>query len=109
MNCGDPLPLRRVALGTEPLHPVRDPAGCVVTLPVCWCGDPGTYALDPSHPVLVNGAPLPLCVWEREDTAPVMVVARCRAHAGPFASEVTTGQLVPVALRPIDGTPWGVS
>jgi hypothetical protein len=77
-----------------------------MTLPVCWCGDPGTYALDPSHPVLLNGSQQPLCVWERDDTADVVVVARCRGHAGPFATEVTTGQLVPVRLLPIDDQPW---
>lgn len=74
-----------------------------MTLPVCWCGDPGTYALDALHPAGV-GSDEARWVWRNGDTDH-LVVTRCRAHSGPFSAEVTTGELVPVRVYPIDGGP----
>lgn len=76
-----------------------------MTLPVCWCGDPGTFALDRQHPVGVSSSEA-LYVWTGTERGDVLCAARCRAHAGPFAAEVTDGQLVAVQLLPIDDTPW---
>lgn len=77
-------------------------------LPVCWCGDPGTYALDALHPSGV-GTDEARYVWE-VPTWPkgtFLVVTRCRAHAGPFAAEVTDGTLTLVTVHPLgDHLPW---
>jgi hypothetical protein len=75
-------------------------------LPVCWCGDPGTYALDALHPAGV-GTTETRWVWTQPDHPDYLIVTRCRAHAGVFSAEVTHGDLTPVALHPIDATPWG--
>lgn len=64
-------------------------------LPVCYCGDPGTYALDVVHPAGVGADEH---VW-LVDGLPA--VARCRAHAGPFAVEIVEQEIV----DPHDRTP----
>lgn len=77
-------------------------------LPVCWCGDPGTYALDALHPAGVSSSEA-RWVWEVPGWPPAthLVVTRCRAHAGPFSAEVTAGRLTPVRVLPIDAVPFG--
>lgn len=101
--------VRRVALAVPVLRLVRGPhrpRGVVVTaLPVCWCGDPGTFALDALHPAGV-GTHETRWVWTHDGTDH-LVVTRCRAHSGPFSSEVVHGDLVPVRVYPIDASPFG--
>lgn len=75
----------------------------MLALPVCWCGDPGTYAL----PVDAWGVGDLEPRWEVEGRE---VVMRCRSHAGPFGVEVVDDDaLRAITPVPIDAQPWDVA
>lgn len=70
-------------------------------LPVCFCGDPGTWAVDVLRPVWSIDAGEDRWVWE-VDGRSLFVVTRCLPHAPLYAVEITRGALTRVQLVPID-------